>query len=660
MPLPHLSCFGTEIAADDIQAFTREWLVTNGLGGYASGTIGGAPTSRYHGHLIAALKPPVERTLLVGTLEDNASYLGHTHALWSAQHPHGLSGGGHRRLMAFGFEGTTPVWHYALADAVLEKRVWMEPGHNTTYVRYTLGRASAPLTLHVRVRANPRDHHGNTHIRTTMPHLSARALPHGVEVNENFTRRFYLFSDVAQAQVDLHWRMDYHLSVEAGRGLDALDDQCAVATFAATLKAGDSCTLIFSTEEDPSRDGAAAYARRQAYEAALLAQGAQPTDPEPIRRLVLAADQFIVSRPLPNDPDGQTVIAGYPWFNDWGRDTMIALPGLTLAVGRPEVAARIVRTFAAFVSQGMLPNNFPDQHGDVPGYNTVDATLWYVEAVRAYTAHTGDVALARELFPILQDIITWHIQGTRYHIHRDPADGLLYSGEDGVQLTWMDVKIEHWVVTPRTGKAVEINALWHNALCTLAELAAMLGHDPAPYVAWAASARTGFARFWNPDRGYCYDVLDGPHGSDPTLRPNQLFALSLHHNRTLLTPAQQHSVLTACAQHLLTPFGLRSLAPSEPGYMGHYNGDRITRDAAYHQGTVWGWLIGPWVSAHWRVHGDAVAARAFVEPLYHHLSAHGLGTVSEVFDGDPPHAPYACLAQAWSVSEILRVWRETA
>lgn len=658
--LPSLPVLGAEICADDTQAFTREWLVTNGLGGYASGTVGGAPTSRYHGHLIAALKPPVERTLLVGVIEDNAAYLGQAWPLWSALHPGGLTGLGHRHISAFGFEGATPVWRYALADAVLEKRVWLEHGQNTTYVHYTLSRASAPLTLNARVRVNPRDHHENTHIRKTMPNLSVRLIPQGVEVNENFTRRFYLLSANAAVRPDMHWQMDYRLPVEAGRGLDALDDQCAVAVFSATLQAGDSCTLVFSLTETPDLDGAAAYARRQAYEADLLARGAHPDDPETIRRLILSADQFIVRRPLPNDPHGQTVIAGYPWFNDWGRDTMIALPGLTLAAGRPEVAARILRTFAAFVSQGMLPNNFPDQHGDVPGYNTVDATLWYVEAVRAYTAHTGDLTLARELFPTLRDIIAWHGKGTRYRIRRDPADGLLYSGEDGVQLTWMDVKIEHWVVTPRTGKAVEINALWHNALRALAELAERLGEDAAIYQAWAETARAGFARFWNAERGYCYDVLDGPHGHDPALRPNQLFALSLHHNACLLTPDQQKSVLTACAQHLLTPHGLRSLSPADPAYIGRYNGDRITRDAAYHQGTVWGWLIGPWVSAHWRVYGDRTAARAFVQPLLQHLSAHGLGTVSEVFDGDPPHAPFACLAQAWSVSEILRVWRETA
>lgn len=657
--LPSLPELSAEVCADDVQAFTREWLVTNGLGGYASGTVGGAPTSRYHGHLIAALKPPVERTLLVGTLEETATYLGQAMPLWAAVHPGGLAGLGHRQLVYFGYEGTTPLWRFALGEAVLEKRVWMEPGHNTTYVRYTLTRASAPLTLRVRVRVNPRDHHTNTHIRKTMPNLNVQRVAHGVEVSEGFNRRFYLLSDTATAQVEMHWRMDYHLPVEAGRGLEALDDQCAVANFHITLHAHEAVTLVFSTEDTPGLDGAAALARRHAHEADLLTRGAHPTDPEAIRRLILAADQFVVARPLPNDPDGQTVIAGYPWFNDWGRDTMIALPGLTLAVGRPDVAARILRTFAAFVSQGMLPNNFPDQHGDVPGYNTVDATLWYVEAVRDYTAHTGDLSLARDLFPTLQDIIAWHDKGTRYRIHRDPADGLLYSGEDGAQLTWMDVKIEHWVVTPRTGKAVEINALWHNALCCLAELATRLGEPAAPYAQWAEAARAGFARFWNAERGYCYDVLDGPHGHDPALRPNQLLALSLHHNGHLLTPEQQHAVLTACARHLLTPHGLRSLSPADPAYIGHYNGDRITRDAAYHQGTVWGWLIGPWVSAHWRVHRNAAAARGFVQPLLHHLNAHGLGTVSEVFDGDPPHAPFACLAQAWSVSEILRVWRET-
>jgi predicted glycogen debranching enzyme len=344
---------------------------------------------------------------------------------------------------------------------------------------------------------------------------------------------------------------------------------------------------------------------------------------------------------------------------------MIALPGLTLATGRTEVAAAILRTNAAFVDQGMLPNRFPDGGGtpERAEYNTVDATLWYFESIRAYHAATGDDELLRELFPVLQDIVRWHVRGTRYGIHVDPADGLLFSGEAGVQLTWMDAKVGDWVVTPRTGKAVEINALWYNALRILADVARHLG-EPArcgtagEYEELAERVQANFSRFWNDALGYCFDVIDGPDGVDASLRPNQLLAVSLHHSP--LKPAQQRAVVDRCARHLLTSHGLRSLAPEDPAYVGHYGGDRRQRDGAYHQGTVWAWLIGPFVSAHLRVHGDRALARSYLWPLIQELDAHCVGSLSEVFDGEPPFAPRGAIAQAWSVAEVLRAWRATA
>ncbi|MBS3785073.1 MAG: glycogen debranching protein, partial [Anaerolineae bacterium] len=357
---------------------------------------------------------------------------------------------------------------------------------------------------------------------------------------------------------------------------------------------------------------------------------------------------------LSEEAHGRSVIAGYPWFGDWGRDTMISLPGLTLTTGRPEVAERILRTFATFVDQGMLPNRFPDEAQD-PEYNTVDATLWYVEALRAYHEATDDSDLLRDLFPILQDIISWHERGTRYNIRVDPADGLLTAGEPGVQLTWMDAKVGDWVVTPRIGKPVEINALWYNALRIIADFARRLEQSADTYEASAESARSGFARFWNEDAGHCYDVLDGPGGDDPALRPNQLFAVSLPYSP--LSQKQQKAVVDACARHLLTSYGLRSLSPNDPAYIGHYGGDQRQRDAAYHQGTVWAWLIGPFVIAHLRVYGDREQARSLLAPFIHHVSAHGVGSVSEIFDGAPPFAPRGCIAQAWSVAELLRAWR---
>ena len=446
------------------------------------------------------------------------------------------------------------------------------------------------------------------------------------------------------------------LNVEGYRGLDALDDNLYAGLFQATLRPGESLTIVASTDSTLTLDGASAYAKRQAYEGRLMAQSGFTDAPAWVQHLILAADQFIVRRALPDDPNGRTVMAGYPWFGDWGRDTMISLPGLTLVTGRPEVAARILRTFAHFVDQGMLPNRFPDE-GETPEYKGVDATLWYFEAIRAYHAATGDDALLCDLFPVLQEIIEWHQRGMRYNIHVDPTDGLLYAGEPGMQLTWMDAKVGDWVVTPRIGKVVEINALWYNALCSIADFARRLNEPADRYETLAEQARAGFARFWNEVAGYCYDVMAGPDGDDPALRPNQLLAVSLPHSP--LDARQQRAVVDVCTRHLLTSHGLRSLAPDDPAYVGHYGGDQRQRDAAYHQGTVWGWLIGPFVSAHLRVYRDPVLARSYLMPLIRHMTDHGVGSISEIFDGDPPFTPRGCIAQAWSVAEVLRAWQET-
>jgi predicted glycogen debranching enzyme len=674
--LPSTITFGRAICGDLAVAERREWLVTNGLNGYASGTVAGLLTRRYHGLLIASPAARQRRTLLLSKLDETADHRGQVYALFSNR----WSGGkvephGYRYLESFRLEGTTPVWSYAFQDALLEKRIWMEPGANTTYVRYDLRRGSAPLVLAVKAIVNHRDHHGNTRAGDWHPEIDV--VSKGLRVGADL----YLLSADATASRAFEWYRGYWLSREAYRGLDAVDDNLYAGRFEAILSPGESLTLVASTEDTPDLDGASAYARRQAYEEQLLKQSdLRSTAGVPVedtsarlRQLVLAADQFIVRRAVGDDPDGRSIIAGYHWFTDWGRDTMIALPGLTLATGRPEVAGAILRTFATLINQGMLPNRFPDGGGK-PGsgnYNTVDATLWYFEAIRALYAAglgqalsgysqggPGDEDLLRDLYPVLQEIVHWHLQGTRYGIRVDPADGLLLSGEAGVQLTWMDAKLGEWVITPRTGKAVEINALWYNGLRTLADIARHLGEPAAAYDELAARVQASFLRFWNESLGYCYDVVDGPAGDDASLRPNQLLAVSLHHSA--LERAQQRAIVDVCARHLLTSHGLRSLAPGDPAYVGHYGSDQRQRDEAYHQGTVWAWLIGPFVSAHLRVYEDRAAARSFLWPLIQELDTHGVGSISEIFDGDPPFAPRGAIAQAWSVAELLRAWRETA
>lgn len=376
--------------------------------------------------------------------------------------------------------------------------------------------------------------------------------------------------------------------------------------------------------------------------------------PDWIEQLALAADSFLFARPLPDLPDGESVIAGYPWFGDWGRDTMIALPGLTLATGRFDSARRILLTFARFVDQGMLPNVFPGA-GETPDYNTVDAGLWYFEAWRAYLEASNDWPVLTEVFPVLADMIDWHVRGTRYRIDMDPADGLIHAGEPGVQLTWMDAKVGDWVVTPRIGKPVEINALWYNALAIMADFAERLGQPPAPYQELAAKVRQGFQRFIRPNGAGLFDVLDSLDGDDPTSRPNQIFAVSLPHSP--LDPEIQQTVVRVCGRELLTSYGLRSLAPSHPDYRPYYLGGVWERDGSYHQGPVWAWLLGHYALAEHRVHGDAAVAQARLRPIRDHLLDAGLGTVSEILDGAPPHVPRGAPAQAWSVACVLEAWQ---
>jgi predicted glycogen debranching enzyme len=660
--------FGREVCGSRAVAAGREWLVTNGMGGYASGTIAGLLTRRYHGLLMAALKPPLGRTLLLAKLDETVEYdglfpdSGHYYPLFLNQWATGkLEPEGHHHLNRFHLEGTTPVWTYACANALLEKRIWMQSGENTTYIQYRLTRATGPLSLEAKAFVNYRDYHGTTIVNEWHPLVEP--VENGLRLTTfEGAMPFYLLSDAAQILPQFDWYEDFFLSVEEYRGQnDVEEDHIYAALIQATLQPGETLTLVASTEKSPDLDSQRAYVQRQADEQALLDQAKEVWPvlpvPQPVQQLVLAADQFIVKRPTSRHSQGHSIIAGYHWFGDWGRDTMIALPGLTLATGRPEVTASILRTYAEFVDRGMLPNRFPDM-GETPDYNTADASLWYFEAIRAYHQETGDDQLLRDLFPILDDILEWHQRGTRYQIHMDPQDSLLYAGEPGVQLTWMDAKVDDWVVTPRIGKPVEINALWYHALCVMKDFARRLGQDSKAYDALAQKVATGFTRFWNEQMGYCFDVLDGPQGHDGSLRPNQLLAVSL--TNTPLSFTQQRSIVDACGRHLLTPHGLRSLSPDDAHYIGKYGGDQRHRDGAYHQGTVWAWFIGPFVSAQLRVYQDRKQARSYFLPLIHHLADHGVGSISEIFDGDPPFTPRGCIAQAWSVAELLRVWRETS
>jgi len=670
--------FGREVCGDLNAAEKREWLVTNGIGGFASGTVAGTSSRRYHGLLIAALQPPAVRTLLISGLDESARYLDTSYSLATNRWASGfVSPSGYLQIESFHLEGSKPVWRYALADALLEKRVWMKQGENTTYVQYTLVRAAGPIQLDGKVLACYRDFHGTT--RADNWRLKVESIEYGLRIDAfDGAVPFTLRSTAATFEPRQEWYRDYFLPVEHDRGLDDKEDRFFAGQFHSRLEVDETVTLVFSTEPDTSLDGQDARDQQSnhernlflAWEKQLTAAGCmQRAEDEPgwLWQLVLASDQFIVQRPLPESRPACCIIAGYHWFGEWGRDTMIALPGLTLSLGRPEIARQILESYCHFVDAGMLPNHFPDVSGP-PDYNTVDATLWYFEAIRQYFQATQDLKLIKDLFPVLAGIIDAHVRGTRFNIRVDPLDGLLFAGTPQVQLTWMDAKIGDWVVTPRTGKAVEINALWINALQSMTDFAQVLMRPFDGYEKLAAKAVKNFEKFWNSDRNCCFDVIDVPGGvlgvgpavgpastNDPAIRPNQIFAVSLPVSP--LSAQQQKAVVDLCAQQLLTSHGLRSLAPSEPGYKAHYSGGVRERDSAYHQGTVWGWLLGPFALAHFRVYGDRSTALSFLEPLGRTIYAGGLGTIGEIFDGDAPHVPTGAIAQAWSVAELFRAWQ---
>jgi predicted glycogen debranching enzyme len=641
---------GREACGDWSVASRREWLVTNGLGGYASGTVAGAVTRRYHGLLVAARRPPVERTVTLVKLEAVLTVDGRRVELGANEYTDGtVHPRGFEFLESFRLDGTVPVWTYAIGTVRLECRVFMAHGRNTTYVEYRLVDAPAPVAIELTPLCAWRDYHWQQHGGAA---LSVSPVDGGCEVHGGDGAFRVLASDAAfELGPCWHWHVAH--AIERERGLGDGEDLLQPGRFGATLAPGASLTVIATTEAEspPTASSVLAAARRR--EASLLGR-VSPQWPDVRKRLVLAADAYVVAR----GERGSTVIAGYPWFTDWGRDTMIALPGLALSTGRADVAGEILRTFAAHVRDGLLPNRFPDGT-EAPEYNTVDATLWYFQAIGAWFAAARDVRTLANLYPVLVGIVAHHDAGTHFGIGVDPSDGLLRAGEPGVQLTWMDARVDGRVITPRTGKPVEINALWHGALAHLADFADVLGRrdEAGALRARAASvARSFVERFWSESHGHLYDVVDvpGSDAPDASLRPNQLIACSLRH--PLLDRERTRRIVDVCGRELLTTYGLRSLSPRDADYVPHYAGGPAQRDAAYHQGTVWTWLLGPYVRAHLRAYGDAAAMQRVVEAAAQSLRADCLGQVGEIFDAEPPHRPAGCFAQAWSVAELLTAW----
>lgn len=636
----------------DLQAgLGREWLETNGLGGFACGTITGAHTRRYHGLLTAALNPPGGRMLLLSKLEETLVIAGHridlsTNEYASAIHPEGYLLLNNFRLDPF------PIWTFDVEGVRLEKSVFMPQGSNTVQIEYKLLQApqGAEPVLEVRPLVAFRDYHSTTHENGVFNRVLEIA-PNLVSL-QPYTGlpRLYFAHDAPELQEQDYWYRNFFYRVEQERGLDSQEDLFNPFVLSWRLSDKQSATVIASTEQKDIREATVIHKTELQRRQEVLT--GSPVDDPLVRALAVAADQFLVRR-----GEEWTVIAGYPWFTDWGRDTMISLSGLTLFTGRSGIAKSILRNFARQTDMGMLPNRFVDS-GEKAEFNTVDATLWFFEAARAYAAATNDYDFLRqELYPLFIQIIDFHIKGTRYNIKAE-EDGLLHAGAPGAQLTWMDAKIGDWVVTPRNGNPVEIQALWYNALRIMEDLAARFEDEKRrkQCSSLATLASTTFSRiFWNNDAHCLYDVVEDDL-PDSSIRPNQIFAVSLHYS--MLSAERARAVVETVERELLTPVGLRTLNPSDPQYRATCQGDQRSRDSAYHQGTVWPWLLGPFVSAYVKVNGGSEQPRSRANELLRgmekHLTEAGLGQISEIFDGDAPHHPRGCFAQAWSVAEILR------
>lgn len=662
---------------DPASLLTREWLVTNGLGGYASGTLAGLATRRFHGLLVAALPAPHGRLMMFNQLTELVHLPdGSTVSLCGEERQPGrenLSVAQH--LADFHLELGLPVWRYEIGDIAVEKRVLMLHRQNTVHVSYKLLTASQPIKLELQPAFYFRPHEGRVNEPLEGPYRLT-IVDDRYEIGDKPDYpplRLRLDAEVATLTLHRGIVRDQFYDLEAKRGYDSRGVLWSPGYFTVPLTPGGSATLVASTEPWttvdalPPREALRAELERREH---LLCIAEPPAKTGMGAELALAADQFLIvpagrveefARARAAGDEVRTVIAGYHWFTDWGRDTMISLEGLTLTTGRKDEAGWILRTFAHYVRDGLIPNMFPE--GEKEGlYHTADATLWFFHALDRYLKATNDRETLRLILPKLREIVARHREGTRFGIGVDPKDGLLRQGAKGYQLTWMDAKVDDWVVTPRRGKAVEINALWYNALCLLAEWASEEGEtEEANWVKGEATRvwQSFNQRFWFEAGGYLYDVIDGETGDDSACRPNQLLAISLKY--PVLDEKYWKAVLGVVTEQLLTPVGLRSLSPNHPDYKARYDGDLRARDAAYHQGTVWAWLIGPFIDTWLRVYpDDRDGARRFLEGFDSHLSDACIGSISEIFDAVAPFTPRGCVAQAWSVAEVLRCWAKTS
>jgi predicted glycogen debranching enzyme len=640
------------------EAIQREWLETNGLGGFCSSSIIGCNTRRYHGLLVAATVAPAERMSLVSKLDETIVVGNERFELGANNYGGTIHPNGYQYLTSF-TKKLFPEFIYETGNIQLKKTIAMVHGENTVVIIYTAIKASQPFRLELLPLLSVRGYHSLAHANDS---VNKNASFNNSIFNTRLydgTPEIFIKAPTSQYHADPRWFYNFNYSIEQYRGLDFVEDLFTQGTFSLQLKEGDSIGIVISTDYPGKKDAFDLLGVESIRRQSLLSE--QPVH-ETVQQLVLAADQFIVKRGYSStdggDQVGATVIAGYHWFTDWGRDTMISLPGLTLSTGRYDDAKKILAAFAKSISMGMLPNRFQD-NGQAPQYNNVDGTLWYFVAAYKYLQATNDeIFILGEILPVLKEIIDWHFKGTRYNIHVT-EDGLLYAGEIGQQLTWMDAKVGDWVVTARMGKPVEIQALWYNALMIFSELLQLNNQldDAALTDISAEKAKQSFTeKFWYAKGNHLYDSINENNAPVTELRPNQLFAISLPF--ALIEGDKAKAVLQIVREQLYTAVGLKTLPKSDVHYIPVYGGDVYHRDSAYHQGTVWSWLLGPYVDTIIKVERSSSNAQAVIDAFKYHLNEACIGSVSEIFDANTPHHPRGCIAQAWGVAEILRVIKD--
>lgn len=631
----------------------KEWLLTNGLGSFASSTIIGANTRRYHGLLVASFRYPVKRHLIISKFDETVQIGDISYNLAANQTP-GYINPGFQYLQSAEID-KLPTFTYNVQDVFIEKKISMVYGKNTVAVVYRVVGGIKPVVLRITPLVNFREYHGNTtssglSFKTSLYENGIILKPDCAEVNIEIKSSEGIFKSYINTWF---YSMDYFMERE--RGLNSIEDHYMPGCFEITVDPGQEkvFTIVGSVDGIDTLDGLKIIQEEEARLEGLIKKAGY--NDQFSNALVMAADKFIVYR---QSTDAKSIIAGYPWFTDWGRDTMVSLPGLTLVTKRFEDAKEILISFTKYIRNGLVPNMFPDE-GREPVYNTVDASLWFIEATYKFLKYTKQYSFVKEeIYPHLKEIIECYKNGTDFNIKMD-IDGLISAGSQGTQLTWMDAKVGEWVVTPRQGKAVEINALWYNALKIMDILAIKFGDENKGYQRLASKVKKSFVQFWNEKEECLYDVIDVSH-KDEKVRPNQIFALSLSY--PVLDGEKAKKVLNKVLDELYTAFGLRSLSPNDKDYRGIYIGDQLKRDSSYHEGTVWGWLIGPFITAYLRVNNHSEESkrlcRKIMEPFSAHLRDAGIGLVSEIFDGNDPNNPRGCYAQAWSVAEVLRVYIE--